>query len=185
MEHNVINTVKEELRNGDHSTFKAVYKQHQNDFLKFSLRKGLPHEDVMEVYNDVLLAFHDNLVSNKLIELTSSLKTYLFGIGKNMIHKRLEKSAKRKIVEFHPNYENGNKEPIQDQENRQKLAVDRAISQLGDACQELLILYYYKRYSISAIRHTMEYKNENTVKAQKSRCMKKLRDLLNVKSDVR
>ena len=63
--------------------------------------------------------------------------------------------------------------------NDQQKKIRYAINKLGGKCKELILLFYYKRYSIEAIMHQMGYKNENTVKAHKSRCMKSLEKIVN------
>ena len=53
-----------------------------------------------------------------------------------------------------------------------------AFEKLGENCQKIINLFYLDKKSIKQIKILGNYKNENTVKAQKSRCMKTLRELI-------
>ena len=52
-----------------------------------------------------------------------------------------------------------------------------AIRRLGEGCRKILVLFYYKRYSIDSIAADLGY-GKDSVKTQKSRCLKKLRSHL-------
>ena len=55
--------------------------------------------------------------------------------------------------------------------------VERCLHLLGDPCKTLLELYYYKRLSMAEITEAMEYKNVDTTKNLKYKCIKRLRKL--------
>jgi len=55
--------------------------------------------------------------------------------------------------------------------------VERCLHLLGDPCKSLLELYYYKRLSMAEITEAMEYKNVDTTKNLKYKCIKRLRKL--------
>ncbi|MEM9936719.1 MAG: sigma-70 family RNA polymerase sigma factor, partial [Bacteroidota bacterium] len=54
----------------------------------------------------------------------------------------------------------------------------QAYQQMGDKCRELLKLFYYRGFSIKEIVVETGYKDENTVKSYKSRCLKKLKETI-------
>jgi len=55
--------------------------------------------------------------------------------------------------------------------------VERCLQLLGDPCKTLLELYYYKRLSMAQITSSMDYKNVDTTKNLKYKCIKRLRRL--------
>jgi len=128
----------------------------------------------------VIIAFYENVRSGKLKVLTSSVKTYLFSIGKYNILNQLK--ARRRLIPTEEIFTEVDLESNQyfkeiELTHRQVL-IEQAFQQLGQACRELLMLFYYHQYSIKNIQEEMNYNNENTVKATKSRCMKSLRSFL-------
>jgi RNA polymerase sigma-70 factor (ECF subfamily) len=56
--------------------------------------------------------------------------------------------------------------------------VEKAMDNLGDGCKEIITMFYYQKCSIMDIVERLDYKNENVVKAHKSRCMKRLKELV-------
>ena len=57
-------------------------------------------------------------------------------------------------------------------------AVDNMLHNMGDPCKSILQLYYYKRFSMTEVCTQMGYKNSDTVKNQKYKCLKRLQKLL-------
>ena len=72
-------------------------------------------------------------------------------------------------------------ELVEIKESAKEQKIVKALNSLGSKCQEIIRLFYYSNYSNEAIMHRMNYENENTVKAHKSRCIKKLRTLIQQK----
>ena len=62
------------------SALEEVYREYREDFLHFALRFGLSESECLDAYQDVMIAFYENVKEGKLTTLTSSLKTYLFSI---------------------------------------------------------------------------------------------------------
>jgi RNA polymerase sigma-70 factor (ECF subfamily) len=54
----------------------------------------------------------------------------------------------------------------------------RALQKLGDPCRKLIELFYYEKKSITEIADEMDYKNPETAKNQKCKCMARLRKLV-------
>lgn len=169
----------EGLKNGNEKTLSKVYLIYKSDFLGYAKKFDLPKEDVIDVYQDAILALQENVVSGKLTELSSSLKTYIFSIAKYMIYRKLRKKNKVQLQEFN---EFTNTEINQDYdflfakeltENQKKLQI--AFKQLGKKCKLLLTLLYYKNYSLDDVLEELDYTSKDVVKSQKSRCLKTLK----------
>ncbi len=57
-------------------------------------------------------------------------------------------------------------------------AAEKAISQLGKQCQELIELFYVQKWSMQAIAEKVGLRNEKVAKVQKYRCLQKAKDLV-------
>lgn len=162
------------------SALDAVYREYRADFLLFARRFGLSESECLDAYQDVMIAFYENVKEGKLKVLTSSLKTYLFSIGKyNLLNQLKLKKRTAPAEAIFPEIEIADNQYFETIElsHRQQI-IEKAFQQMGEQCRQLLKLFYYHRYSIENIKTEMKYSNDNTVKATKSRCMKSLKAIL-------
>lgn len=155
---------------------KAFYGEHKSAFLFFGNRYDLDREELTDIYQDACIVLFEKLKAGKLDNINSSLKTYLFGIGKNLIFKRFKQKAKTvdveaiEIVAF--------EDPFKEEETLEERRMRAAFVKLGDQCQEVLRLFYYEEKSLGEIMSILTYKDKNVLKSQKSRCLKQLKDLV-------
>jgi RNA polymerase sigma factor (sigma-70 family) len=116
-------------------------------------------------------------VSGKLSEVKSSIKTYLFAIGKNKVFEGYRRQARTRTVNTPvPDCE----EPAGDEPeyNERLLELSKVcLTKLGDPCRQILESYYYHRKSMQAIATGLGYKNEQTAKNQKYKCLLRLREM--------
>lgn len=172
----------EALRKGDEKLFKKIYEDNRERFINFASRYDLEHEDVIDVYQDAYIIFYNNIVSGKLKELTSSISTYLFSIGKHLIFNTLKKSQRTVSLTNPINHEDVKLETITletDTLSTEQKLLREHFALLGTQCKALLTLFYYRGFTIKEIVESTAYTNENVVKSAKSRCMKTLKERIN------
>ena len=166
----------EKLKNEGLSAIESLYLEWRTDFLDFARRYQPSDEDALDAYQDALVIFYENIVSGKLEKLTSSAKTYLFSVGKYTLLNKLKAKNKYIPLEVEDKLHNVNKEDVEYNLNEREEKVYQLLKQLGPRCQQLIELFYFQKLSIKTIAQQLKLKNENTVKAHKSRCIKSLRD---------
>ncbi|MDX1410318.1 MAG: RNA polymerase sigma factor [Saprospiraceae bacterium] len=178
----MLNELALELKSGNMRMFRKFYLQFKPEYLRFATRYTRDEEVALDVYHDVFIVLFENITSGKLVTLTSSLKTYVFSIAKHMLLNHLRKQGREiqhdqemEVMEV-PDW-------VTNEPDEQTRMLRRQLTLLGKSCQEILELFYYRRYSIEAIMHEMHYKNENTVKAHKSRCLQRLREMMQQQVD--
>lgn len=170
-----IDYLKEAFREDAELTMKKVYTTYRTEFIGFARRHQLTEDDILDAYQDALIALYQNLVAGKITHSSSSVKTYLFGIGKHKLLNILKRQKNTPVVDLDERM----LPAIKEHETAVlSEAVTDAIALLGDSCRQILTLFYYRKYSIEAIMTQMQMKNENTVKATKSRCLKQLKKLI-------
>ena len=176
------NELLRKLRGGDEALFKKIYEDNRMKFLHFARKYGLDEDESVDVYQDSYIAFYQNILNRKLETLTSTLSTYLFGIGKFLIMKRLEKNKRAVRSEKVLRVVGDDSALLNDWEletdaltQEQKLLKEH-FGSLGERCQKLLTLFYYRGFSIKEIITAEGYSNENVVKSTKSRCLKTLKE---------
>lgn len=167
------------IKEGDEASVVEVYQRYRPSFIQWAQHSYRVDEPTAaDVFQDAVVCLYRNIVKGKLENLTSSLKTYLFAIGKNVLRKKLQTQVALDNDDLWI-VENLQAEPIDHfAENDRQRFVARLMNTLGEPCKSILRYYYFKGFSMEAIARAMDYKNENVVKTQKLRCLTTLKSLV-------
>lgn len=170
------------IADNDRSALDKIYIENRDVFLNFFQKYTLTEEEVKDIYQDTIIAFYQRGVQGKIQSLQSSVKTYLFSIG---IHKTIDllRSKSRSIEKIQKAAQEV--EMIEWEDDLLTIEQKKLYKQfgkLGESCQRMLILFYYRGLSINEIVNMGFYKDENTVKSHKSKCLKQLLKLVNKKN---
>jgi RNA polymerase sigma-70 factor (ECF subfamily) len=173
------NQLIERIRQGGQSELALIYEQFREEFLRWIIRENqCSDDDSKDIYQLSILIFYDNVKTGKLEHLTSSIKTYLFAVGRNVAKENMRKARRTTPI----NQEKWLKEYLVDE---QEAPIDdtvfevarKALGELGQPCRQLIELFYYEKKSMEEISLVMSYKNAETAKNQKCKCMARLRKL--------
>ncbi|MEJ0029129.1 MAG: hypothetical protein WDO15_01590 [Bacteroidota bacterium] len=74
------------VRSGDNTVLKDLYRKHRSPFLQWAKRK-YAEADAADIYQQAFTIFYFNVKDGKFKGMTSSIKTYIFAIGKNLLNK--------------------------------------------------------------------------------------------------
>ena len=120
-----------------------------------------------------MVQFYENVLSGKLTKLTSDPKSYIFGIGKNKVREMREIASKK----FEPS--KLAVASVEEKLNTEVLLekVEYSLVKLGDPCRQLLTMFYYQNLSLVEITGRLGYKNSDTTKNLKYKCLNRLRKL--------
>jgi RNA polymerase sigma-70 factor (ECF subfamily) len=169
--------VLERILDGDDSPIFDLYKLYRNEFITWSKHSfKCSDEQAKDAFQEAVLDFHQNVISGHLTELSSTIKTYLFQIGK---HKLLNIQKKESRMTYHDALhliENGEMGSFMEEEQKayNQEQISKAIEKLPEDCQKVLKLFYFSEYDMESIAREMSYKNADTAKSKKSLCMKNL-----------
>jgi len=172
----------DDLKKGSDTVLRHVYEDNRDKFLNYAKRYHLSEEENIDIYQDAYVIFYENVMTGKITDFTSSISTYLFGIGKYLIFDRLRKNKKTISGEFDLSRVGENDRIIDEIEiDKQELTIEQQLLQkhfsaLGQKCRDLLTLFYYRGFTINEIMKAGGYNSENVVRSQKSRCMKTLKE---------
>lgn len=169
-----------DLRTQGMSALDSVYLKHRDAFLQFGRKYRMSDDDILDAYQDAAIAMYENAVKGRLTHFSSTVKTYLFSLGKYTLLNKMKKNNRTVPADddVMRTYDEGSDQMLDQIElsHRQSILSDM-LGRLTENCRELLTLFYYHRYTIDAIRHELGYKDDNVVKSSKSRCLKKLKEL--------
>ncbi|NCP06738.1 MAG: sigma-70 family RNA polymerase sigma factor [Flavobacteriaceae bacterium CG17_big_fil_post_rev_8_21_14_2_50_33_15] len=172
----------EALKTDNHFLTKALYNTHRNAFLNFAKQYNIAEIDGVDIYQEAFLALRKHAISGKLHEVTCSLKSYLFGIGKHLIYKKLKEESIKTTMDSihlkgHDIFEDIPVETEKELSEEQQL-LHYYFKQLGKSCQQMLTLSFYRGLTNEEIATLEGYESEAVVRSQKSRCLKTLKDLI-------
>ena len=172
-------TVIEQLKKGDEKTIHQLYVDHKNGFSLFANKYDLSSDDLLDIYQDSIIALCENAKKGTIDNLESSISTYLFSIGKYMIYRKLKGKKKNISIDYDyhlPQVIEDENDEIESENEIQLLQIN--FKKLGDQCQKVLGLFYYEEKKLDAIQIELNYTNKDVLKSQKSRCLKQLKDLI-------
>ncbi len=169
------------LTKGKHAkAFCALY-----DFFpiikRFVLKNSGSEEDAKDLFQNALLSFYQKVIQEKYTH-NAKISTFLFAICKNNWNKHLARNKERHFIELDNHHQHvSNNEPIfSENKPSQDLKdfLEEKINALGDPCKSILTFHEFYKLSMSNIAKKMGYKNENTVRQQKYKCLARLRKLI-------
>lgn len=169
----------EEIRQGNQDPLFDLYKQYRNHFIKWAmLNYSVNEEEAKDVFQEVIIAFNDKVVSGKLVHLSADVRTYLFAIGKFHLLNLIKR--KKRQVTFDDLQLINVVEPTENtmESKEEQEFVRETVKKLLDTqcadCKKVLELYYFHELSMDEIAGKMGYKNADVAKKKKYECFKKL-----------
>ena len=168
-------SIVEQIRESGKEALSMLYQEHRKEFILWAIHKYQCDEDeAKDIYQATIVSFYENVVNGRLTELSSSYKTYLFGIGKNKIREMYRAKGKQsKLDDGHdlPEEADDAIDP-----RLLELAM-RSLDKIGEPCKSLLQEVYYHKSPMSRIVERLGYKNEDAAKSQKYKCLVRLRTI--------
>lgn len=166
------------IKAGDDQPLINIYKLYRQEFVTWALQRyKMDKDDAIDIFQDAIICFQRNIFQGKLEQLNSSLKTYLYGIGKNLIRDKMKKN-KRMVKNYHISEIDHIQYPeviesIYSHERSQ--LVFQIMKKVQEPCLSILKMFYYQSLSMKEIAEKLNYKNENVAKTQKLRCLNLLK----------
>lgn len=170
------------LKRDDHYRTKELYGRHRDEFFAFSKKYNIDKSDCADIYQEAFIAMRKHAISGRLQSVSSSFKTYLFGIGKHLIYNKLKDYASKSSYNSRLHNADTDYDIIQ-VEDEKELTVEQKLlrhyfKKLGKSCQQMLTLSFYRGLTNEEIAKQHGYESEAVVRSQKSRCLKTLKDLI-------
>ena len=151
-----------------------LYELYKQPFISFALKNyPIDHEIAADIYQDSFTCVCENIKNKKYKESNTSLKTYLFEIGKHQICKYLNKNR----IEF-VSMPNLSSEWFEQNTEREEWIeaqdiVNRLIGESDADCNRILQMYYWEHLKMEEIAQRMDYKTNQVAKNKKSSCLRR------------
>jgi RNA polymerase sigma factor (sigma-70 family) len=172
------------LKASDKKTLEKIYLENRASFINFARKFKLSDDDIVDVYQDAIIALQEKAIKGEIEKISCTVKTYLFGIGKYMLYEKSRRN--NKTVSNFPlekeayNYKEISDAFFEDEPNKFQVLLQKGFAELGKKCKEVLTLFYYRGFTIDEIAEKLNYNNKNVVKSQKSRCIKQIKENINI-----
>ncbi|MEL6253682.1 MAG: sigma-70 family RNA polymerase sigma factor [Bacteroidota bacterium] len=160
-----------------------LFDLHRGFLFKIKRKLFLSEEELQDAYVDSILKVGNQITLGKF-RGDSKLSTYLYSIffNKCVDLSRRKKSNQITLVEPQLEMEDavGNLWDLMEVKDELK-QLKSALSKMGENCQHVLLDWGYYGYSMEEIAERRNLKNPQSAKSLKYKCLKKLRELLNIK----
>ncbi len=161
------------------STVQRMYGLYFDNIIAQIVANGGTHDDGSDVFQDAIVALIEKVKSGQF-RGDSSIKTYLSSIARNLWLFELRTRGRRKKREqlYFTDNTDEQFEEIGFSAKKNGSDLMETMSQIGDTCKKILTGFYYEDKSMKEILNTVEFENEQVLRNKKSKCMKKLKELL-------
>jgi len=166
----------------DNQTFLYLYQNHKGRIINMVSKNSGTEEDALDIFQEGIIALWTNIEKGKFqFQENAKIGTYLFALCRNIWISRLRKRKITKEVDNETVGIDPSELHALEEEYEQINQLTKVMQQLGDSCQQLLQLFYYKKSSLREIATVMGI-TEKTAKNNKYRCMQNLKELYNKRS---
>ena len=174
------------LKKGDKEALEEIYRKYRVSFLKWiTYSHKCSTEQAIDIFQYAILSFYENVLEEVIEDMNDAgIKTYLYSIGKN---KLLADSRKDSKLSFNEELEeNLLFEEVEESQNEREIQVSQVkliIDNLQNPCADILRLFYFNNLSNEEIAEVLGYKNGNTVKNLKYKCIQRIKRLLEQRNE--
>ena len=168
------------VKSGDSVVLKRLYKKYRAGFIQWAHWK-YAGTDAADIYQQAFTIFYFNVKDGKFTG-KSSVRTYLFAIGKNLLNKFVQGPRKTESLDDIEEIELPSDTIFDDYEvtHRQQV-VASILQQVGEPCKTILTRYYFDNFTMESIADAMGYKTAMVAKKKKCECLAKIRAVLRAK----
>jgi RNA polymerase sigma-70 factor (ECF subfamily) len=166
----------ESIFNNDEKVIESLYDEYRPHFISWALLEyKISREDSKDLFQEAMVVLVMKVQSKKIIEITTTLKTFLFGIGKKLIRNNIRLRCNRESRQQQYFLQSDEFDQMA-QINEDYGVVIAALSSMKMPCKSILQHYYLDNLCLKEIALSLGYKSAQSVKVQKSRCLNSLKD---------
>jgi RNA polymerase sigma-70 factor (ECF subfamily) len=166
----------ESILNNDEKVIESLYDEYRSHFISWALLEyKIKNEDAKDLFQEAMIVFVMKVQSEKIIEITTTLKTFLFGIGKQLIRNsiKLKYNRESRHQQYYLNHDEFDQIVVDEEDYGIVIA---ELSCMKTPCKSILQHYYLDNLNLKEIALSLGYKSAQSVKVQKYRCLKTLKD---------
>ncbi|HEV7781229.1 MAG TPA: sigma-70 family RNA polymerase sigma factor [Chitinophagaceae bacterium] len=171
------------IRSGQrmNEVIKTLYRGNFSTLSWYVMNNSGSRQDAEDTFQEVLLSFIDAVQKGKF-RGDSTVRTFLFSLNRFTWLNELKKRGRTVLREEKFEKEQDKVQAdtghlIDEREGREE--VIRLVSELGEPCRKILVLFYYENLSMREILGSTGYENEQVLRNKKYKCLKQLEQMVN------
>lgn len=171
----------EAIRNRNEQLFAECYDQNKGLFVGyFAKHYDKEQSYVVDLYQDACVILWQK-ATDEHFALRCTLSTYMIGVGKMLMMSRDRKY--KSMISYDDRLMHDWSDDLDVEANliERDHAIEQIVAQMTEPCNTLLNKVYWDDLPGEQIAQEMGYKNTDTVKTQKYKCMQKLKVVLQKK----
>jgi RNA polymerase sigma factor (sigma-70 family) len=172
------NTLLDKLKTEDSSSFELLYKFYFPSISSYIKQNLGNNEDAEDIFQEAIIVLLQK-VRQPDFALTSSLKTYLYAVAKNIWLKRL-RDNKIKIVDSELSMVVHRTETeifeIESEKSKEE-KVENWLLKITRNCQNILKALFFYEVPMDNLMLKMGWKNKHTASNQKHKCIQQIKNV--------
>ena len=172
----------ERVRRGDDDAFAVLYGQCRESFFGYfrsAYRKRA--EYIENLYQDACVVVWQQILSGRYVAKEQNsgaqLCTYIIGVARHLMFSRDRQARKmQSMPDLSALEQMLHRDAVDDSVRQDEIcALDALVSNMKEPCNSLLFMYYWARMRGDEIALALGYRDADSVKTQKYKCMRKLK----------
>lgn len=169
------NTLLDQLKNEDNASFEILYKFNFPPIAAYITRNFGNTEDAEDIFQEAIIVLLHKVRQTDFV-LTSSLKTYLFAIAKNLWLKRLRDNKLIPVDSFEKYKDESETFAFELQsEPGKEEKVTSWLAKITENCQRILRAIFFYKEPMASLMQKMGWKNKHTAANQQYKCIQQLK----------
>lgn len=169
------NTLLNQLKNEDNASFQLLYKFYFPSIASYVKQNKGKQEDAEDVFQESIIVLLQKVRQPNFV-LTSSLKTYLYAIAKNLWLKRLRDNKLISVEEFeHYQYESETFSVELLPETTKEEKVNLWLKKITNHCQRILRALFFFEEPMESVMKKMGWKNKHVAANQQYKCVQQVK----------
>ena len=158
---------------------KELYNSYFDMLTGFIRTKGADSDEAADIFQETILVFIEAVRAGKF-KGDSSIKSYLFGIAKNLWLEEIRSSERRKrrqqvFQQAAPTIESTEARLFNKEMQKTWLQL---LGSIGSVCKGILVGFYYEKLPMKELLDKVSFASEQALRNKKAKCMKSLKEFL-------
>ncbi len=170
------NYIIKAIQQNDKRVIQELYYDNRDYFINWAAKEyHISFEDAKDLYQDSMVVLIQKIQDRKIEGIFVSFRAYIFGLGRQLIRNKIKKEFnrdKRERIFSNRSIQLGESQIEDDRIG----IVFSELESLPDPCKSILTHYYLKNLTYEEIAVSLHYKSINSLKVQKYRCLKSLKE---------
>jgi RNA polymerase sigma factor (sigma-70 family) len=169
------NTLLNSLKNEDNASFEVLYKFYFSSIATHIIQNFGSTDDAEDIFQEAIIVLLQKVRQVDFV-LTSSLKTYLFAIAKNLWLKRLRDNKLIPVDNFEQYRQESEMVAFElHNEPTREEKLSSWLTKITENCQRILKAIFFYKEPMGSLMQKMGWKNKHTAANQQYKCIQQVK----------